>query len=196
MINPVYRPQCRLPIALSRCYPVLVVIRSYAVAVVALLLPIAAAQQIPVLTVCEALHELPKHNGKLIIVVGRSFFSFEGSFMNEECEPDGRTTVQGRKWLSMIAFGPRDSREPIDVRWDPDVLTEKLRQVQQTTRLQSPNSSPSIERWTAVYGRLEAPQELRTPSSSGRRYRAGNGYGANGTVPAQLHTITEYNFPR
>jgi hypothetical protein len=40
-----------------------------ALAAVALLLPIAAAQEIPVLTLCEVLHEAPKHNGALIIVV-------------------------------------------------------------------------------------------------------------------------------
>jgi hypothetical protein len=32
------------------------------------------AQQSPVLTVCEALHELPKYNGKMVIIVGRSAF--------------------------------------------------------------------------------------------------------------------------
>lgn len=69
-------------------------IRSFALA--AFFLRVAAAQDIPVLTVCEALHELPEHNGKNVIVVGRSFYTFEGTFMNEECEVDGRTTIQGK----------------------------------------------------------------------------------------------------
>ena len=63
------------------------------------------------LTVCEALHELAEHNGKNVIVVGRSFYTFEGTFMNEECEVDGRTTIQGKRWLSMIAVGSRESSE-------------------------------------------------------------------------------------
>jgi hypothetical protein len=92
--NPAYHP------GLSR-YPVIVVIRSSCLAAFALLVPAANAQQIPVLTVCEALHELPKYNGKVVIVVGRTFLTFEGSFMNEKCEPDGTTMVQGKKWLSM-----------------------------------------------------------------------------------------------
>jgi len=156
---------------------------------------VAAAQDIPVLTVCDALHELPKHNGKNVIVVGRSFYTFEGTFLNEECEVDGRTSIQGERWLSMIAFGSRGSSESKTIDWNTETLNEKLKQVQKTTRLSSPRASAFIERWIAVYGRLEAPQTLRPPSGSGSRSRAGNGYGANGSVPARLHTIAEYEFP-
>jgi hypothetical protein len=28
--------------------------------------------------------------------------------MNEQCEADGKTTVQGKRWQSVIAFGSRD----------------------------------------------------------------------------------------
>ena len=177
----------------SHCYAVVVVIRS--LALVAFFLCVAAAQDIPVLTVCEALHELPEHNGKNVIVVGRSFFTFEGTFVNEECEVDGRTTVQGNRWLSMIAFGSRESSERQRIEWNAEALKQKLKQVQKTTQLRSPQVSPVIERWVAVYGRLEAPQTLRPPSGSGARFRAGNGYGAGGSVPARLHAISEYGFP-
>jgi hypothetical protein len=170
-----------------------VVIRSLALA--ALFLRILAAQAIPVLTVCEALHELPEHNGKNVIVVGRYFYAFEGTFMNEGCDVDGRVTIKSKRWLSMIAFGPRESSERKEIEWDAEALNEKLKQVQKTTRLRSPQASPSIEGWIAVYGRLEAPQTLRPPGRSGSRFRAGNGYGAGGSVPAQLHTIAEYGFP-
>ena len=54
----------------------------------ALFAQIAAAHDpIPVLTVCEALRGLSKHNGKEVIIVGRSFWTFEGSFINEEFFP-------------------------------------------------------------------------------------------------------------
>jgi len=153
----------------------------------------AHAQQIPVLTVCEVLHELPKYNGKLVIVVGRVFFTFEGTFMNEDCGPGGTTTVQGKRWLSMIAFGSPETGGPVVVRWDHDVLSQKLNQVQQTTHLESPSSSPLGDRWSAVCGRLEAPQKLRPPNRS--KSHPGNGYGANGSVPAALHKVQDYNFP-
>jgi|SRR5215467_5783771 len=187
--NPVFHP------CLSR-YPVIVVIRSSCLAAFALLVPTANAQQIPVLTVCEALHELPKYNGKVVIVVGRTFFTFEGSFMNEKCEPDGTTMVQGKKWLSVIAFGSGKTNRAIVVQWDPEALDRKLKQVQQTTHLESQNTSPFIDGWSAVCGRLEAPQKLRPPTGSRHRFRPGNGYGANGSVPARLQMVQDHDFPR
>jgi hypothetical protein len=41
--------------------------------------------------------------------VGRSFFTFEGSFMNQKCEPGGTTIIHGQRWLSIIAFGPSET---------------------------------------------------------------------------------------
>lgn len=55
---------------------VFVVIRSLALA--AFGLTVAAAQGIPVLTVCEGLHELWKHNDTKVIVVGPLLLHFRG----------------------------------------------------------------------------------------------------------------------
>ena len=55
----------------------------------------ATAESIPVLTVCEALRDLKLYNGKDVMIVGRSAWTFEGTFLSEHCEPDGRTMVQG-----------------------------------------------------------------------------------------------------
>jgi hypothetical protein len=67
--------------------------------------------------------------------------------------------------------------------------------VQQTTHLESPQASPLSDKWTAVYGRLEAPLKLRPQSTSASHSRPGNGYGANGTVPARLRIQQVYDFP-
>ena len=95
---------------------------------VALFASTAGAQSIPLLTVCEALHDLPKYNGRFVIVVGRAFTTFDGSFMNEECEPGGTITIEGKKWQSMIAFDFRKTTDrPVTVQWELDRLKEKLK---------------------------------------------------------------------
>jgi len=117
--------------------------------------------------------------------------------MNETCHADGTTLVQGQRWLSMIYLSS-DSRQPDNansVRWDYGSLNHKLEQVQRTTHLESSRTSPLADRWSAVYGRLEAPLRLHPPSRSGPRRRSGNGYGASGSVPAQLHIMNVYDFP-
>jgi hypothetical protein len=43
--------------------------------------------------------------------------------------------------------------------------------------------------WTAMYGRIESPRRLkphRPPVATERRNVPGNGYGANGSVPAKI----------
>jgi hypothetical protein len=50
----------------------------------------------PVLTVCEALHNLRLYKGKDVVIVGRSGWTFYGTFLGEDCGPDGRTVVQGK----------------------------------------------------------------------------------------------------
>jgi hypothetical protein len=173
-------------------YAGIAVIPAFWFTAIVLFVRTAYAQPIPVLTVCEALHDLEKYNGKVVIVVGRAFWTFEGSFMNEECGRDGTTMVQGQEWLNMIAFGPRNVDMAIAFEWDMDALTRKLKQVQQTTRIQERAIPISGEGWSAVCGRLESPRSLQPP---GKR-NAGNGYGANGSVPAQLRWVRDYRFPR
>ena len=82
------------------------------------------------------------------------------------------------------------------VKWNPDALNRKLKQVQRTTHLESLQESGLSDRWTAVYGRLEAPHKLQAQSTSGSRSHSGNGYGANGSVPARLYIRQDYDFPR
>jgi hypothetical protein len=148
----------------------------------------------PVLTVCDALRNLSGLNGKYVILVGRSFVTFEGGFMNENCESDGQATVEGERWLSMIALGRALDRpgNAVEIEWPTSALEKKLAQVQRTTQVR-PNSS--MERWTAVYGQLEIPRPLRQKPLPGQRSYTGNGYGANGTVPARIHVVRTYDWP-
>jgi hypothetical protein len=45
----------------------------------------AADNQPPVLTVCEALIDPDRYDGKSVIIVGRASGSFEGSWLAEDC---------------------------------------------------------------------------------------------------------------
>src|ERR1700678_3227061 len=57
----------------------------------------ATAVSTPVLAVCEALHDLKLYNGKDVVIVGRFGGTFDGTFLTEDCEPDGRIRVQGNR---------------------------------------------------------------------------------------------------
>jgi len=69
---------------------------------------------------------------------------------------------------------------------DPDFpadearLWRKLREVNGFT----PQTAEDFCNWEAVYGEIESPNRL-SQERGGRGY-SGNGYGANGTVPAQI----------
>jgi hypothetical protein len=156
----------------------------------------------PVLTVCEALRDIGLYAGKDVVIVGYSGWVFEGSFMHEKCESDDRIAIQGHRWLSVIELSRADPParpEPFPV--EEPVLREKL------SHLNNYNSAEGKKRqeqgldargvgrlslsgtWVAAYGRLESPSKLKAPappSSSDPRNKSGDGYGANGSVPARL----------
>ncbi|HVW09975.1 MAG TPA: hypothetical protein VHC90_15405 [Bryobacteraceae bacterium] len=123
----------------------------------------AADEVPPVLTVCEALSDMQKYEGKSVIIVGRSVSTDEGWWLDEEC---GLRVVNGGH-----VFGPSISvgyvgsqfspppATPARFRWDMRLLEQKLAQVRRSTKL--PNREH--DRWLAVFGRLEMhlPRELR-----------------------------------
>lgn len=165
----------------------------------------APAASTPVLTVCEALRDLNLYNGKNVVIVGRSAWTFEGTFLSEDCEPDGRTMVQGERWLSGIYISGEDqqsARQGI-FKFDEELLRQKLAVVQRTTHLISEQKSiaknnPFADRWMAILGRLVSRATLmphRPPNSSQTKDVSGNGFGANGSVPAKLVLLTSYKFP-
>jgi len=142
------------------------------------------SRPIPVLTVCETLRNLNVYSGKTVVIVARSGWTFEGTFMNERCEPDGRIVIRGHRWLSMLeVYSTRDDVvQPMKFPVDENSLWTKLAQV-------SGYTETTDEHWVAVYGRIESPIRLKQKGRNARGY-AGNGYGANGTVPARILGIS------
>jgi hypothetical protein len=166
----------------------------------------ATAVPIPVLTVCEALHDLKLYNGKEVVIVGRFAGTFEGTFLSEDCEPDGRTMIQGNRWLSGIYVSANGrSRRQVGFQFDEELLRQKLAAVQRTTRLASeqkpvpiPKGNPFADRWMAIVGRLVSPATLlpyRSPNGAQTQNVPGNGFGANGSTPAKLIPIATYQLP-
>jgi len=163
----------------------------------------AAHESIPVLTVCEALSDLKTYNGKEVVIVGRSAWTFEGTFLSENCETDGHIAIQGNRWLSMIflAGEGRPSGRQTGFRFDEELLRQKLAEVRQTTRLTSepkPTSKSNLfsDRWVAILGRLVSPPMLlphRPPGDSQTKNVPGNGFGANGSVPAKVIQLEIYD---
>ena len=159
-------------------------------------------RDIPVLTVCEALRDLKLYNGKDVVIVGRSGWTFEGTFLSEDCEPDGRTTVQGNRWLALIHISDEDQRSGryTGFHFDEELLRRKLVELKRTTRLTSEQKSvrksdPFVDRWVAILGRLVSPVTLRPhrpPHSSQSKNITGNGFGANGSVPAKVIPLATY----
>ncbi len=48
--------------------------------------PAAPSEALPVITVCEALEDLSRYNGKSVVIVGRSSYTNEGSWLTEDCK--------------------------------------------------------------------------------------------------------------
>ena len=162
------------------------------------------ADALPVLTVCEALRDLKAYRDKDVVIVARSVYTFEGTFLNEDCAEDGKIVLQGHRWPSEIYRGG-DGRPPTnksEYKFDEDLLRRKLLQVKRTTSLTSDeklrrDKNPFADYWTAVVGRLVSPPVLiphRPPSVSQSKNRPGNGFGPNGAVPAAVIYWGAYDF--
>jgi hypothetical protein len=98
-----------------------------------------SSTEIPVLTVCEVLHDVGRYDGKSVVVVGRSVGTMEGSWLDEECAP--QMFVNGRFWNPNIStayvaswFAPPPPK-PRGFRWDRRAIQAKLEAVQKTTNL-------------------------------------------------------------
>jgi len=129
-----------------------------------------SADDIPVLTVCEALIDLPRFDGKSVIIVGRMASTDEGSWISETCgkkivwdKNEFDPTISTSYVRDRVASPPD---KPVGFAWDESVLRQKLEQVKMTTKLRDSN-----DRWVAIFGRLETKQP---------------GYGHLGGAPGQL----------
>lgn len=143
----------------------------------------------PILTVCEALSELQRYEGRSIIVVGRFSSTDEGSWLDEECAL--KVVREEREFPTVIsiayaAFEFADPpQKPRGFRWDKRLLQQKLDQVTRTTHLQVHKDLNYSDQWLAVFGRLEThlPRQVKTDDS---RYAYTNGFGHLSGAPAQL----------
>ena len=145
-------------------------------------MPATAEDAPPVLTVCEALSDLSKYDGKQVIVVGRLASTFEGAWLDEDCGL--KVENGGREFHADISlayveswFAPPPSL-PNGFKWDENLLKQKLGQVRRTTKLRGYKSY-------ACFGRLETRLPRTLDMGQGRTITL-NGYGHLGGSPAQL----------
>jgi len=147
------------------------------------------AADIPVVTVCEVLKDLPSYRDKSIIVVGLIWGTDEGGWLRADCErrlvTDGYTWSDSMSLTYVVGKTAPPPKLPAQFRWDRKLVAVKLRDVRRTT-IRRPGNH---ERWAAIFGRLEAnvpPQTGRDPKGNLRGY----GFGHLGESPAQL--ISEF----
>lgn len=134
----------------------------------------ATDEPVPVLTVCEALKDTARYDGKTVVVVGRLDSTSEGGWLNAECGftvrnggRDFRPSISVTYVVGQVAPPPP---LPLGFKWDRGLLREKISEVKRSTKLQYKG-----ERWEAVFGRLET----RLPANMA-------GFGHLNGAPAQL----------
>jgi hypothetical protein len=135
---------------------------------------------IPVVTVCEALQDRTRYNGKAIIVVGRFVGTMEGTWLDENCErkivTDGYTWDNSISTAYVVSQVEPPPRLPKKFKWDTELLANKLKDVQKTTKLQVLKEYNYSDRWVAIFGRFET----RLP------FVGRFGFGHLNAAPAQL----------
>ena len=150
---------------------------------------LAPLPDVPIVTVCEALTELQRYDGKTIVVIGRFSHTDEGSWLDAECG----FRVQNAKWefptvistsYTASEFAPAPIKPP-DFRWDEPLLRQKLEQLKRTTTLREVRSINYTDRWMAFFGRLETqlPRKIRV---SAKTLGYTSGFGHQSLAPAQL----------
>jgi hypothetical protein len=145
----------------------------------------------PVITVCEALTDLQRYQGKDVIILGKFIHTMEGNWLVAEC--GFKVKNGGREFGTSIStgytpdFDPRP-KKPQGFRWDEPLLQQKLRQMTNTTK---------TDQWMAVFGRLETrlPRKLHIVALSGKERDAyTNGFGHLSESPAQLIPARDGSF--
>lgn len=148
-----------------------------------------SAEDIPVLTVCEALSNPQGFDGKLVIIVGRLTSTGEGGWLDEECGQ--KFAAAGREFGSQIstAYVVSDFAAaptlPKGFKWDKRLLTEKLNLVQRTTKLRVYERTKTSDEWLAMFGRLETKLPRQIDLGNGRTGYT-TGFGHMSASPAQL----------
>ena len=143
-------------------------------------------QNVPIVTVCQALSDRTQFDGKTIIVVGRLFSTDEGIWLRAQC--DSPLTIDGHVWPSMMSltYSRWDLESPPpempkQFAWNTDILRERFALLRESSK---PGPPRERARWIAVYGRFETREALFFEGSDGipRRY----GFGHLNAAAAQL----------
>ena len=148
---------------------------------------------VPILSVCEVLNNLAKYRGQKVIVIGSIGFTFEGNMISEKC---GKCEIRiGRsKWPSIIAdLGERAGAPAAKVPADRAVLMKKLRTLNDGPARPKRQRPPGISLESssyAVFGVIASPNRLARPVPG---VKAGNGYGANGSVAAGIIVLARFS---
>jgi hypothetical protein len=148
-----------------------------------------AADDVPVLTVCEVMDQLPQLDGKLVIVVGRFAYTDEGTWLGQDC--GHKVTVGGREFEPLISttyiqseYDPAP-KLPNNFKWDVRALEKKLEQVKLTTKLRVYKELNYSDRWLAIFGGLETALPHKIDLGNGRiGYTPG--FGHLSSSPAEL----------
>ena len=143
----------------------------------------ASQDSIPLVTVCEALHNRISYNGKVIIVIGKIESTFEGTWLAEECKEE--ISTDGVLWGGNISLavlsGNADPppKLPNDFSWDDTLLLKKLKSLKDYSPFHR------FSTWAAVFGRFETRISLQYfPGANGRL--RGMGFGHLNASLAQL----------
>lgn len=144
---------------------------------------------VPIISVCEALSDRARFNGKSIVVVGRFGYTDEGTWLSEEC--DRKIVTGGYTWANIISttYARSDVFPPPGIpktfRWDDKLLAGKLREVKKTTKLRILKQYNYSDKWMAIFGRFETRVPLQV-GIDGRGKLRGDGFGHLSGAPAQL----------
>ena len=143
----------------------------------------------PVVTVCEALNDLSRFNGVAIVAVGKLASTDEGKWLSQTCATD--IVTNGYKWVNTISLtyergGVRPPPElPKTFSWEQAIVSLKLKQVQETTKLEVLPQYNYTDKWFAIFGRFETRVPPRV-ARGGDDKMHGGGFGHLNLAPAQL----------
>jgi hypothetical protein len=169
------------------------------------------ATKVPVLTVCEVLRNISMFRGASVVIVGRTRYTFDGEFLFANCEADSKILIGKHRWPSIIAESAPPDRPQSEQPAMPaglDLLQQKRASAELEQTPESPE--PAVEgphrtgstnqrqplfeaHWVAIYGTFESPTNLvppRVPRAPTYSSAPGTGFGANGSVPAEIKVLS------
>jgi hypothetical protein len=117
----------------------------------------AAEDSLPVLRVCEILHDLPSYDGKVVAVVGRFSYREEGRFLSEKMCDSTKSEGHLDPAAILVVYDSKSAPKPArDLYFDRSLVDKELELIRRQTSLASFRfGSQDYDRWAVVYGRIE-----------------------------------------